>query len=1432
MNRSLRRFLPDVAVLGLFLALSLLFFWPQMIGGRTLVPADNLFGFEPFRSMAEEVGVGTPHNALLSDLILENYVWKQFIRESIAAGELPLWQPYILAGSPFLAAGQSSALYPFSVLFYILPLYAAYGWFTVTQVWLAAATMYLLMRVLGIRRLGAALSGIAYAFSGFYMVSVVFPMIIAAAAWLPFELAMIELVLRQAPAPGGRPATLPWMLLGALGLTMAALAGHVEALYFILLVMGFYAAWRLIAEALATHEWRRPAGRAAWLLGMVALGLATAAVQIVPAYELVSRSFREGAATLAEVRGWAYPPRRALAFLMPNFFGNPSHHSTFDVFTWQWQPVTQNVLGDPIQAIDWGIKNYVEGGAYLGILTMALALVAVILWIGGRLGRTSRHAGAEGPGRPYRVLFFALAAASVSFVFGTPTYAILYYGLPFINQSHSPFRWVWPLTLSVAALAGFGADALQKMWRPSPGDDSQTNRRGEACLAPTDEDAGVMTLAHRLAHLLGWGGIWSGVAVWVALALSRIFYGRIAGLVERVFMGLARAPEAFPDARAFYSYEAWNVFLFGAMLLVAGIVVRVSKCGIYLPPRLGGRPAWEVLAIGVLFFDLGVASYGFHPAADPALLETTPPAVAFLQSQEGLWRFTSYEPPGAHTMNANSGWLYGLQDARGYDSLIPGQYAQYMATIAPQVDLQYNRIAPIYTTEPTALDSPMLDLLGVRYVISEVEIDNPRYERVYQDDAVRVYENLGAMPRAFTLPVTSTVFVREGEVDPLYRIPLNDFAGQVQITDVHHNVLAAVSIYEDGLRVRMEGPLRERWAQGPLPAEPGAATITDYGASEVWIDAAVEEESWLVLTDSSYPGWRAWIRPQGAEDSTEEEIPVWLVDGNFRGIILPPGEWTIRFKYSPDCVRFGGFASFLAAMGMVFAAGVWAWRYVYREEANGGERTAVQRIAKNSLTPIVLNLFNRLIDFAFAFVSLRILQPEGAGKYYYAIIIWGWFEILTNFGLNTLLTREVARDRDSANRYFVNTTLLRLALVVVGVPLLVGFLALRQGVVSPPLTTDTLWTIGLLYAGLLPGTLSAGLTALFYAYEKAEHPAALTTVTTFLKAGLGVTALLLGMGIVGLAGVSIITNLVTFAVLYWLATRLFLHPRLTLDMKLQRAAIVESFPLMLNHLLATLFFKVNVILMEGIAGDVVVGWYSTAYKWVDALNIIPSFFTQAFFPVISRAAKEDRGALCRAYILAVKLLVMVALPTAVATTLLSRFLIGFLGGPEYLPHGAIALHLMIWSIPIGWINSVTNYVLIALDRQRILTRAFIVGVAFNVAANLIFLPRYGYPATAIIAMFSELVLLIAFYLTLVRALAPIPWGRILWRPVLATLLMAGMTAALASTSTLLALAAGAAVYGAALALLHPLEAHERAWMAPLLPARLRGRLGFGKGSAG
>ncbi|MBM3189820.1 MAG: hypothetical protein FJZ90_13975, partial [Chloroflexi bacterium] len=75
----------DALLLLTFLALALLFFGRVTVGGRTMLPADNVFQWEPWRTFREQYGISVPHNALISDLLLENYVWKRFIVNSLRA---------------------------------------------------------------------------------------------------------------------------------------------------------------------------------------------------------------------------------------------------------------------------------------------------------------------------------------------------------------------------------------------------------------------------------------------------------------------------------------------------------------------------------------------------------------------------------------------------------------------------------------------------------------------------------------------------------------------------------------------------------------------------------------------------------------------------------------------------------------------------------------------------------------------------------------------------------------------------------------------------------------------------------------------------------------------------------------------------------------------------------------------------------------------------------------------------------------------------------------------------------------------------------------------------------------------------------------------------------------------------------------------------
>ena len=199
----------DALPIVLLLLAPLLWLYPVTLGGRTALPVDNLAQFAPWDSSAAQFGFDAqPHNALISDLVLENYAWQRFVRAAVRAGELPLWNPYQFGGAPFLATGQASVLYPPSILFHVLPLALAYGWYLLFHFALAGLLAYALVRGLGLSSTSALLAGIAYQGALPLTASSVFPMIVSGAAWLP----LLVLAVARAGTPGLAPAR--WLCAG------------------------------------------------------------------------------------------------------------------------------------------------------------------------------------------------------------------------------------------------------------------------------------------------------------------------------------------------------------------------------------------------------------------------------------------------------------------------------------------------------------------------------------------------------------------------------------------------------------------------------------------------------------------------------------------------------------------------------------------------------------------------------------------------------------------------------------------------------------------------------------------------------------------------------------------------------------------------------------------------------------------------------------------------------------------------------------------------------------------------------------------------------------------------------------------------------------------------------------------------------------------
>ncbi|MGI8912235.1 MAG: YfhO family protein, partial [Chloroflexota bacterium] len=809
------------------LLLPCLFFWPALIGRAVLLPLDNLLFMQPWRSLLPGVDPGftTPHNALIGDMIVQNLGWKRFLADQLRHGHLPLWNPDMLGGAPFLAAGQYQALYPLGTFFLLLPPAWAYGPYTAFHLGLAGVFTFGFLRLIGERRPGALVGAVTFAFCGSLVTSVLWPQMIGGMIWLPAVLACVELALRAGPI------RLLAVVGGALAIALQILAGHLEISFYVLFTTAAYAAWRL-APLFWRRTWRGGVTQAGLLLLMGVLGIGLADAQLLPFVEAISRNFRDGSATLADVRGWALPLRQVVTYVVPDFFGNPAQHQYLDLFSGQVVPVGLTADGAPTsppQTAFWGIKNYVEAASYVGILPLLLAPL-------GLFGRRNRPS----------TFFGAAMVVALLLTFGTPLYGVLFRLVPGFGQIHTAFRWVYVNSFAVAVLAAMGTNwLLEQAAQPRP------------------------ALGARLYTTLALVG---SVAAVLAAAAAFVLKNRLAAALQgRIAADTARPKPWFLAAQLHDGREwlslVWAHCAWAALVLFLGAVLMTVVLAFRQRPALRRTLAYALPALVVL--DLFVVNGSFNTMADPHLLTmvaspvhgrpaaTIPPSMATLQAlaqREPPFRIASFGPEDV--LPPNTAMLYGLQDVRGYDTIVLKRYADYLNLIEAQLaNLNlYSQTTKTFQN-PVTLHSPLFRLLGVRFVLSSGQIPGNDVQLV-SSGPINVYAVPAALPRAFVV-------------------------GTAQAIPDATAALAALQQpgFDPARQVILEGAASLALTGGPSS---GMVQITNYAADTVSMDVATTGPGYLVLADTYFPGWTAQVRPAGEASAAWQSTSVLPADEAFR----------------------------------------------------------------------------------------------------------------------------------------------------------------------------------------------------------------------------------------------------------------------------------------------------------------------------------------------------------------------------------------------------------------------------------------------------------------------------------------------------------------------------------------------------------------------
>ncbi|MEM3112260.1 MAG: hypothetical protein QXY90_04400, partial [Candidatus Anstonellales archaeon] len=352
--------------------------------------------------------------------------------ESIKKGDFPLWNPYQFCGHPFFANPQHAILYPFHILFFILPFDIAFNGIIILHFFLAGLFIFLLLRELKASVTGALISGLVFMLSGYLLSVHSLLNTLLSVVWTP----MIFLFFKRTIEQRGFQHKI-WT---ALFMTFSFLGGGIEIVYgnFILLFLLILFPSKGESSKVSLRVYFKSLIHRFESLMMVSFFfLILSAIQLIPFIELWIHSIRGGGISYQEATIWSFAPRDFILFFLPDFFGY-----FLDIKRYWFNQCWLKTL-------------------YTGGLPFVLSLIYFLFSREGRAGEKGRM----------ELLFLVIIFVSFFFSLGryNPLYPFVFKYLPFFHGIRYPVKFLYLFVFALSITSGLGFERLREILKDKKG---------------------------------------------------------------------------------------------------------------------------------------------------------------------------------------------------------------------------------------------------------------------------------------------------------------------------------------------------------------------------------------------------------------------------------------------------------------------------------------------------------------------------------------------------------------------------------------------------------------------------------------------------------------------------------------------------------------------------------------------------------------------------------------------------------------------------------------------------------------------------------------------------------------------------------------------------------------------------------------------------
>ena len=449
------------------------------------------------------------------------------------------------------------------------------------------------------------------------------------------------------------------------------------------------------------------------------------------------------------------------------------------------------------------------------------------------------------------------------------------------------------------------------------------------------------------------------------------------------------------------------------------------------------------------------------------------------------------------------------------------------------------------------------------------------------------------------------------------------------------------------------------------------------------------------------------------------------------------------------------------------------------------------RVFKNMLSLLSDRVLVPLLNLLIVVCIARVMGTKGLGQYSAVVGFVSFFDIFLDLGMDTLIIREVSRDRSSAHRISSKAMTLKLAVfpfVLVSIAVFLSFFS------YPP---DVVHAFYIFSAAFLLAALSDTYTSLFKAWERMDLHAFIALVSQVVLL-VGITAAAYaGYGITGMAIANLIVCALSLVFSHIIFNRKLDRVMPGLDMNFHKRLFDHSLPFITLGFFFMMFHRVDVVSVSAVAGDVEAGYFSVASKISASLLLLSAVFLEAVFPIISRYEQDADAKMRTAVKNSFHLLSIVSFPMAVGLALTGGEFVRMLFGPGF-GNSTPMLAVLSFTFPFAYLASALHYVAIAREMQKKSFFGIVVTVVVWALICIMLVVRYGGMGAAIATLAMTVSVFLFLARLVFREVRDYSALTEMLRPLAAALVMAASLYMMRDVWVVLRAVAGAAVYAAAL----------------------------------